>query len=237
MSDKYTIRDFLVYFITGLFLLVTLLYRFGTSLLGFFGITITDIKDNYALTIFLLVPGLYILGHLVHAIDLLFLKSGKCLWKLKVKYSLKPKKFIMFWILNFFNFVFNGNRVTGILNAKPISTSGKAAINGNSVTDVLKAKKKIREQFWKRVHELRYKGKDNLEYWYLMSDLFKGLTLICIAWTISYSYELDIVNIIMYATFAILFWYRARYMAKTFVSTINNTRELQETKDNKRLTK
>ena len=206
MTDKYTVRDFLVYFITGLFLLLTILYRFGISLLEFFSITQTDIKDNSALTVFLLIPGLYILGHIVHAIDLLLLKSGQYIWSFKEKYSSKLKKFKIFWIFNFFNFAISGNRVTGILNSK----------------------KQKRGTFWKRVHELRCEGKSgNSEYWYLMSDLNKGLALICIAWTIFYFCEYDKMNTIICATLAFLFWIRARHMAKNFVSTINNTNEME----------
>ena len=206
MTDKYTVRDFLVYFITGLFLLLTLLYRFGISLLEFFRITQTDIKDNSALTVFLLIPLLYILGHIVHAIDLLLLKSGQYIWKFKEKYSLKLKKFKIFWIFNFFNFIISGNRVTGILNEK----------------------RQNRGTFWKRVHELRHESKtSNSEYWYLMSDLHKGLALICIAWTILYLCECDKINTIISATLAFLFWIRARHMAKNFVSTINNTNKLE----------
>lgn len=204
MTDKYTIRDFLVYFITGLFLLVTLLYRFGISLLDFFRITTTDIKDNSALTIFLLIPGLYILGHFVHAIDLLLFKIGLILWDFKEKHSLCLKKCKIFWVFNFFSLVISGYRVSGILNAKK--------------RDICK--------FWKEAHKSLGEGKSgNSEYWHLMNDLFKGLTLICISWTIFYFYESCVIHSFISGILVFLFWYRARHMAKNFVSTIDYASE------------
>ena len=206
MTDKLTIRDFLVYFTTGLFLLAMLMYRFGSSLLELFKVTTTDIKDNSALTIFFLVPVLYILGHLVHAVNAFLSKIGQyIIWFFKKIFSSKPESSRLLWIPNFFNFVINGNRVKGILNAK----------------------KQDKGQFWKRVHKLRYEGKsDNLEYYYLLCDLHKGLAFICVTSTILYFIEHDRLNTIISAALAILFWYRARYMAKQFVAVINNTKGL-----------
>lgn len=202
MADKYTIRDFLVYFLTGLFLLVTLMYKFDSSLPNYFRITQTDIKDNSALTIFLLVPGLYILGHIVHGVDLLTFKVGRYIWDFKNKHSAKFKKFKVLWFFNAVNFIINGNRITGILNSKSQNT----------------------HDFWKRASELQYLGKfDKSEYWNLMNDLFKGLTLISFGWTIFYLNEHDKINLTISLTLAIIFWYRARHMATSFVSTVNNT--------------
>lgn len=202
MADKYTFRDFLVYFLTGLFLLVTLMYRFDNSLLDYFRITQTDIKDNSALTIFLLIPGLYILGHIVHGIDLLTFKIGRYVWDFMGKHVTKLKKFKVFWFINTLNFIINGNRVTGILNSRQQNT----------------------QEFWQRASELQYLGKfDKSEYWNLMNDLFKGLSLISLGWTIFYYNDHDKLNLIVSSTFTIIFWYRARHMATNFVSTVNNT--------------
>lgn len=202
MADKYTIRDFLVYFLTGLFLLVTLMYKFDRSLPDYFRITQTDIKDNSALTIFLLVPGLYILGHIVHGFDLLTFKIGRYIWDFKEKHKVNLKKFKMLCLFNAANFIINGNRVTGILNAIPQDT----------------------HKFWQRASELQYQGKfDKSEYWNLMNDLFKGLTLISLGWTIFYYSDHDKLNAVVSLALAILFWYRARHMATNFVSTVNNT--------------
>lgn len=207
MADKYTIRDFLVYFLTGLFLLVTLMYKFDSSLTDYFRISQTNIKDNSALTIFLLVPGLYILGHIVHGLDLVSFKIGRCLWDFKEKYKVNLKKFKIFWLFNVANFIINGNRVTGILNSIPQDT----------------------HKFWKQASELQFQGKfDRAEYWNLMNDLFKGLSLISIGWTVFYYTHNDKLNAVASVILAILFWYRARHMATNFVSIVNNTWNAKE---------
>ncbi len=51
MSEKYTFRDFMVYFLSGLYLLLTLLYEFDISLLKYFKIEKEDITQNPSLTI------------------------------------------------------------------------------------------------------------------------------------------------------------------------------------------
>jgi hypothetical protein len=207
MADKYTIRDFIVYFITGLFLLLILLYKFGISFLEFFKITQTDIKDNPTLTIFFLIPMLYILGHLVHAVDVVLIKIGQYIWHFIKKYTLELKRFKILWIFKFFNYIINGNRVNGILNAKN--------------EDI--------EKFWKKVHRLQYESKSGA--WNnLMSDLHRGLALICLMCAILYFWEYDKINTIISAILTILFWYRAKYMAGNFVLAIKNTNELEKTK-------
>jgi hypothetical protein len=202
MQDKYTIRDFLVYFLTGLFLLLTLLNKFNHSLLDYFTITKTDIKDNSAVTIFLLIPGLYILGHTVHGLDLATFKFGRLLWDFKVKHESKLKKFKVLWLFNRVNILVNGNKVTGILNSKNI-------------------KSKI---FWKKATRIQYEGKfDKLEYWLLMNDLFKGLSLISLGWTLFYSFKFSTIEFFFYCSLTVLFWYRARHFATNFVTTVNHT--------------
>lgn len=113
MSEKYTFRDFMVYFLSGLYLLLTLLYEFDISLLKYFKIEKEDIMRNPSLTIFLLVPGLYLLGQVVHGIDLLIFKIGRRI----EDYALKNN----YWLIDKFNCFFNGNRIAGIIakNSNP----------------------------------------------------------------------------------------------------------------------
>lgn len=110
MSEKYTFRDFMVYFLSGLYLLLTLLYEFDISLLKYFKIEKEDIMRNPSLTIFLLIPGLYLLGQVVHGIDLLVFKIGRYI----EDYSIRNNN----WWLDRLNCFFNGNRITGIITKK-----------------------------------------------------------------------------------------------------------------------
>jgi len=107
MSEKYTFRDFMVYFLSGLYILLTLLYEFDISLLKYFKIEKEDITQNPSLTIFLLVPGLYLLGQVVHGIDLLIFKIGRHI----EGYALKNN----YWLIDKLNCFFNGNRIAGII--------------------------------------------------------------------------------------------------------------------------
>jgi hypothetical protein len=92
MDSKFTIRDFLVYFLTGLFLLLSLLYQFKGRLFYFFDINTSLIKDASALYIFFLLPGLYLLGHFVQSVDHLVNIIMHRLYQQKIA----PKLFIPF---------------------------------------------------------------------------------------------------------------------------------------------
>ncbi|MBS1780111.1 MAG: hypothetical protein JST70_12340 [Bacteroidetes bacterium] len=202
MEDKFTLRDFLVYFATGLFFLLVLLRTFDNTLLKFFNIEKSDIKDNEALVIFLLLPGLYLIGHFIHGLDLVLFKLGRYFWDLKSSYSTKLKKFKVLWIVNFLVLILNGYRVTGMLNKKGI----------------------IPNEFWVKVSRLQYDGKfEKAEYWNLMNDLFKGLTLVSFCWLLFVLYHFRWFDFWLSLLFTFVFWNRARHMVVNFVSTTMNT--------------
>jgi hypothetical protein len=201
MKDKYTVRDFLVYFLTGLFLLLTLLYKFNTSLLEYFEISKADIKDNSVITAFLLIPGLYIVGHIVHGFDSVTYKFGRYIWRIRVKKKTSLKKYKLFWLFSILNGILNGNKVAGILNQKKIKSNS----------------------FWMQAAKLQNNGKyDKSEYFFLMNDLFKGITLISFGWAIFYFYNHSKSQFIFSVGLAILFWFRARHFAVVFVQSVNN---------------
>ena len=178
------------------------MYEFNILLLHQFSITKSDIKDNATLTVFLLLPSLYLAGHIVHGIDLLIFKFGRYVWDFKENHKTTLKKFLLLPIFNLTNFLINGNRVTGMLNEKGIDS----------------------HEFWKHVSKLQYDGKfQNAEYWNLMNDLFKGLTLISLCWSIYYSIEFSKIDLAMATGLTLIFWNRARHMAINFVSTARNT--------------
>jgi hypothetical protein len=108
MADKYTIRDFLVYFMLGLFLFISLWCWFGDSLLEFFKLKKININKNSNLIVFLLIPGLYVLGHFVGAIDSFLFRVECCI--LKSLEGCLPKCFF-----NILSNVIYGNVTKGIL--------------------------------------------------------------------------------------------------------------------------
>lgn len=189
MTEKYTFRDFLVYFLTGLFLLLTLLHEFNNSLLDYFKITKQDISENSAITIFLLVPGLYLLGHIIHGMDLIIFKLGRYV----EDFNLRNKN----WFLNKLNYLLNGNRINGILfeNKNPAKTG-----------------------FWELV--INYNN-PKIEYWLVINDLLKGLYLISFFWSCYFIIKCNCTNAFIYSSVTFIFWYRARYAATNFVTSIN----------------
>lgn len=206
MEGKYTIRDFLVYFLTGLYLLLTLLYQFDTTLLTVFHISKQDIKENPVVTIFLLIPGLYLVGHVVHGVDSLAFKMGRIIYVTKNKNQKRLKKIKVYWLFNLFSSILNGTRVIGILDKKGITP----------------------KLFWKKVSILQYNSRfEKAEYWNLMKDLFLGLALISFSWVFYFFIHFTYIHFCSSLLLSLLFWYRARQMAVNFVSTVNNTYDIK----------
>lgn len=202
MNDKFTVRDFLVYFLTGLYFLLTLINQFHLSLLSYFLISKDDIQQNSALTIFLLIPGLYLLGQTIHGIDLVIFKIGRCIWDLKVLKGKCLKKYKLLGVINLFNFLINGNRISGILNSNDLKTS----------------------DFYENASELQYDGVyDRSEYWNLMNDLFKGLMLISLGWVVFYIFNFDKIYLALNIFLTIIFWYRSRHLGTNYITTVQNT--------------
>jgi len=200
MNDKYTLRDFLVYFSTGIYLLLTVLYEFKLSFLSYFSISQSDILEHKTLTIFLLIPTLYLVGQIVHGIDLILFKLGRFIWDIKIYWD-KRNFWFAIGLINLLNFVFNGHRISGNLNRLGILT----------------------KDFWSMASKLQLKGiYSKVEYWNLMNDLFKGLTLISVFWIGFYSVNFSYNNRLFFIVISIIFWYRARYMAVNFISSTRN---------------
>lgn len=200
MNDKYTLRDFLVYFTTGIYLLMTVLYEFQLSFLNYFSISQKELLENITITIFLLIPILYLIGQIIHGIDLLFFKFGRYIWDLKCFFD-KKNYWFGIGLINALNFLFNGYRVSGNLNQRKIPT----------------------KDFWKMASKLQLNNSfSKVEYWNLMNDLFKGLTLISVFWITYYSINYSPNNRLFYIVTFIIFWYRARHMATNFISSTKN---------------
>ena len=211
MTDKFTVRDLLVYFMTGLFLFLILLHQLGPErLFCFFNIDINKaiITDNSLLAFFagfLLIPALYILGQLVCSVNGVISRiiGEKCIEKelMKLEKSLPDSKRLK--VIRIFDCAINGNRLRGVLKAR--------------------GKGKTWDEFWKRVYKLRYNGKaDSADYWNFMGDLFQCLTLICFVWVLLCAFKCEWIIIISIAL-TYLSWERAKQMKKNFVDTVINT--------------
>lgn len=211
MTEKFTLRDFMVYFLTGFFLFLTILFRYNSSLLQFFNIEKVDIENNSALTILILVPGLYLLGHFIHSVDWILFKIGRFVIDIEVTYKKKHNNCFFLCIIKMFRFITSGSRISGI-----VYTNSKDS-----------------KMFWQKVAKLQSESKyDRSEYWYLINDLFKGITLIALGWVFYSLIIRDFVSFFIYFVLTILCWFRARHSATNFVTTIENTCKEIESKIN-----
>ena len=179
---------------------MTVLYEFKLSFLTYFSISQSDILEHKTLTIFLLIPVLYLIGQLVHGIDLVFFKLGRLIWYLKNYWDSRNFWFAL-GLINLSNFILNGHRISGNLNRLSI----------------------LPKDFWKMASELQLKGiYSKVEYWHLMNDLFKGITLISVFWIGYYSVYYSFNKRLFFIVISIICWYRARHMAINFISSTRN---------------
>ena len=162
MNDKFTLRDFLVYFTTGTLTVLSMNMLFFNEILsestGFFE-KYKFISEFSGLLIVLAVPLIYFIGHLMHVIDSLSLKTYKLIHKKFTDWHLRKFQVIecIRLILHFFMYK---NKVA------------------NSIIQEIKENKTwiSIEIFWIDCSKLQKDGKfGSAEYWYTLNDLFKGL--------------------------------------------------------------
>jgi hypothetical protein len=162
MSDKFTLRDFLVYFTTGTVTLLSIDLLFFSELLTI----LSDFFEKYkfatdfsGLLIVLAVPLIYFIGHLIHGLGFFSLKTYILIHKKLNEWNLRKHKIIE-WIRLILHFFMYKNKVI------------------NSIIQENKDKKtwNNEEEFWIDCAKLQKDGKfASSEYWYTLNDLFKGL--------------------------------------------------------------
>ena len=162
MSDKFTLRDFLVYFTTGSLTLLSidlLFFREILTIISDFFEKYKFVTDFSGLLIVLAVPLIYFIGHLIHGLGFFSLKTYKIIHKKLNDWNLRKYK-IVEWIRLILHFFMYKNKVI------------------NSIIQENKDKKtwNSEEEFWIDCAKLQKNGKFvSSEYWYTLNDLFKGL--------------------------------------------------------------
>jgi len=186
MTEKFTLRDILVYTLLGLvFLFFTYLY-FPFEIISM----LIDSKDYSDLTVLLLIPFSYLLGHLLMSFDDLIFNVILLRFFPKDN-PLKNRC----WI--FYNFLFFGYRNIGIRNKEEIK----------------------HETFLKTCDKLISENKyEKAEYYQVMSDLFKGVFLIVFISIIIdvFYWQFDLWKFLL----IILIWYRAKMFSAYYVRMI-----------------
>lgn len=162
MIDKFTLRDFLVYFTTGTLTLLSIDLLFFNEILA----EIVNFFDKYkfvtefsAFLIVLSVPLIYFIGHMIHGIGFISLKTYIFIHK-KLNYCKWRKNNIVEWIRQILYFFMYKNKVI------------------NSIIKENKDNKtwNNEDEFWIDCAKLQKEGKFGAaEYWYSLNELFKGL--------------------------------------------------------------
>lgn len=186
MTEKFTLRDILVYTLLGLISLFFTYLYFPFEIKS----TVTDSKDYSDLTVLLLIPFSYLLGHILMSLDDLIF-NGILLRRFPKDNPLKNK----FW--KFYNFLFFGYRNIGIRNKEGITN----------------------ETFLKICDKLISENKyEKAEYYQVMSDLFKGLFLIILISIMAdfYFWRFELWKFVL----IILVWYRAKMFSSYYVRMI-----------------
>lgn len=186
MTEKFTLRDILVYTLIGIVFLFFIYLHFPCKIINL----VTDSKEYSDLSILLLIPFAYLLGHLLMSLDDIIFNCLLLRFFPKDN-PLKNK----FWKL--YNFLFFGYRNIGIRYNENIEN------------------KIFLQTCDKLISEKNYEKAD---YYQVMSDLFKGIFLIIllsILFDVIHKI-LEIWKIII----LILVWYRAKMFSSYYVRIV-----------------
>lgn len=212
MTTNFTLRDFLVYFSSGAFLLLSLDLIFFESILNitedFFSKHIF-IKEFAGLLIIFVVPLIYILGHMLHGLGFLSLKTYKAIHSKLTKWNVR-KYWIVELLRKLIHFFMYKNKVVN-----SVVIENKKNKTWDSV-----------EHFWESCAQLQLKdifGPAN--YWYTLNDLFKGLyTTTLFATIISLAVGKYILCLI-FCGLMFICHFRAIQFANSFVLTVKRLRK------------
>lgn len=207
MSDKFTLRDFLVYFTTGTLALLSVGFLFFNEILTF----ITNFFEKYkfmtdfsGLLIVLAVPLIYFIGHLIHGFDFLLLKTYKFIHKKLNNWNLRKYKIIE-WIRHILYFFMYKYKVVN-----SIIQENKYNMTWNSV-----------EEFWMDCAKLQKVDKfASSEYWYTLNDLFKGLYITFLFSSIIAYVRCKIELGLIFTGLFLISHFRAVQFAEYFVKTV-----------------
>lgn len=201
MNDKFTIRDFFVFFLCGVAALFSLLitqYKYAFDFITWLNKdenkSIKEfIKDYSTIFGFLSIPFFYFLGQIIQSLDVLFIAIIK-----KIRNIIKIKSGNI--IFKTINYVFDRYRITGSLTLQNIDV----------------------EIFWQKTAKLQVENKySSCEYWYVMNDLFKGLTLTCLVLGLFSLISGN--NAWIMISLSILFWFRAKHFVDNFIRSVIKT--------------
>jgi hypothetical protein len=189
MTEKFTLRDILVYTLLGLIVILFTYLRYPIEISSI----VKDSKDYSDLTVLLLIPFSYLIGHLLMSVDDVIF-NGILLRFFPKEKPLEKKG----WKI--FNFIFFSYRNIGLRNSIGLTND-----------QFLSACDKLIEQ----------KNYEKPEYYQVMSDLFKGIFLIIVLSILLDICYKDVV--FWKFIVALLMWYRARMFSAYYIKMVNRS--------------
>lgn len=202
MENKFTLRDFLVYLLTGFSVVIFYLPLMFKESIQTFKENQALFKDFSATFVIFLLLAFYLIGHIIQSVDLMrYFIVKKLLHKMSVSDSNKFKRFFVGFLAN--------NRVIGVLHFEG----------------------KIHSEFQKKVYTLQAQGKfSGSEYWYSLKDLFHGLEIVALGFTIWAFFLEKYIFLFIYFFIAISFWLEARFYSKEYVESVEFSFEANKEK-------
>jgi hypothetical protein len=219
MTTNFTLRDFFVYLLSGLTLIICLVTIFLDEIIrwtvAFFDKYVFITGFAFLVTIFL-IPVIYLIGQFIGSLSFNLLKLY--IW-LDNGYFKRPISKLKFSLLMVIQKLLYRQRVA-------------YAVNKYIKKDALVKQFRNIDDFWyacAKLQVVRIYGP--AEYWYVLNELFNSLNLIFFFSTIiSFCYDHWILGII-YTLLTIIAFRRARQYADHFIQTVCNlTKARHETK-------
>ncbi|RYE38200.1 MAG: hypothetical protein EOP48_27465 [Sphingobacteriales bacterium] len=192
MEEKYTLRDLFVYTITGLCLPLSLFLIEPKKYSAWIINNKDFIKDNGIIVLVIGIPALYLLGHLIQAVDILRLEIGTRMFKKAVLRNCAMAKFFYLLLL--------GDRLEGVLLLRGEDQSW----------------------FWKKVNYNIIQGHyTRSEYWYILKDLCNNLETLCLCLSF-YTFFWTDTSPFWFLGLSIIFWVKSRTYTKTFIRSVED---------------
>lgn len=203
MEAKFTIRDILVYFLTGSALILTLGLIYWDLIVENYTEVLQITPEGKIISTIIILPIIYLLGHTVDSLDILRVNiankirpksTNKKIWK-------KLKEWIYFFLA--------GDRISGALYFREKKS------NPNFQEDF--------KQFWQKVNFIQVNEKYGLsEYLEVMKDLFNSLQSVLLVGIGLSIVELKWKLIIVFSILLFLFWIKAEHYSKSYINSVEN---------------
>ncbi len=207
MSDKFTLRDFLVYFSTGSIMIINLdilFFNQTLEIISNFFRKYSFIKEFSGLFVIIAIPFIYVFGHMIHEFDFRLLKLYKLIHNKLGRLKLRKYKPIELFRIILYFFMYKYKVINSIIQENKINRTWKSP-----------------DDFWAACSSLQCENHfDPANYWYTLSDLFKGLYVSFLFSTIVAFIAGKMMLGIIFSVLMLLCYLRAREFADRFVRTV-----------------